>query len=92
MTLIVINSARDINQDITVSTPYPDHHPPLQFATKNSRTLRKDLRDLRLFQPPDIVSLEAAVQNFSTQFTSSQTNLTLNCSIKNQQSEFIWKK
>jgi len=38
--------------------------PPLQFATENSRTLRKDLRNLRLFQPPDIVSLEAVVQNF----------------------------
>jgi len=43
---------------------------PSAFATKNSRTLRKDLRDLRLLQPLDIVSLEAAVQNFSTQFTS----------------------
>jgi len=39
--------------------------PPLQFAKENSRTLRKDLRDLRLLQPPDIASLEAAVQNFS---------------------------
>jgi hypothetical protein len=25
----------------------PGHHPPLQFAMENSRTLRKDLRDLR---------------------------------------------
>ncbi len=39
---------------------------PMQFAKENSRMLQKGLTDLRLFQPPDIVSLEAAVQNFRT--------------------------
>ncbi|PTT03715.1 hypothetical protein DBR11_01180 [Pedobacter sp. HMWF019] len=34
---------------------------PLQFATENFRTLRKGLRDLQLFQPPDILSLETVV-------------------------------
>ena len=42
------------------------HLLPLQFAKKNSRTLRKGLRDLCALRAPDIVSLEADVQNFST--------------------------
>ncbi len=36
---------------IKIRTQQPGLPPPLHFATENSRTLRKDLRDLRALQP-----------------------------------------